>query len=99
MTPRCCAWRACRRSAKAKKGFKARCHATAAGKCAVTVTRGKKVIFRGVEEATAGQTVMVSVKPTAAGKALLKRNKAFSANARLAAPGGTAKTLTLKFKR
>jgi subtilisin family serine protease len=82
-----------------KNGVRARCHATAAGKCTVTVKRGRTVIFRGSKKVAAGQTAMVSVKPTAAGRSLLARGRAFTAVARLTVPGAAAKSVRLKFKR
>lgn len=79
-------------------GLRARCRATAAGKCRVTISRGG-ILARGAARVTAGQTVKFTVKPTARGKRLLRRGRTFRATAVLVAPGAAEQTVKVTFRR
>jgi hypothetical protein len=82
-----------------RHGLRARCRPAAAGKCTVTLARGKTVVARGAAKAGAGRTVKFAIKFTRAGRKLLRRGRPFRADAVLAAPGVDSQRVRVAFRR
>jgi len=82
-----------------KRGLRARCRGASAGKCSVTLSRGKTAVARGARSVGAGRTVKFSIRFTRAGRRLLRRGRAFRASATLAAPGVDAQRVRVAFRR
>ena len=82
-----------------RRGLRARCRPAAAGKCVVTLSRGKTRVARGAAKTSAGRTVKFSLKFTRAGRKLLRRGRSFRVDAVLAAPGVDTQRVRVSFHR
>jgi subtilisin family serine protease len=82
-----------------KHGLRARCRGASAGRCAVTLSRGKTVVARGAKNVGAGRTVKFAVRFTRAGRKLLSRGRSFGADAVLGAPGADTQRVRVAFRR
>jgi subtilisin family serine protease len=73
------------------KGIRVRCHATAAGRCAVRVKAGKRLIASGSRTISAGGKVTVSAKLTKAGRKLLRNASQVKGRVLVDVPGAPAR--------
>ena len=81
-----------------KRGLRARCRASASGKCQVTISRGG-TLARGAVKVSSGKTTKLTVKLTTRGRRVLRRGRSFRANAVLAVPGGATQQVKVAFRR